>query len=116
VLGAWSSRHASRRGPSRLAFRDAQIDVSRRDERVGARVRGGIHARDVGLARQAQIKAVALRAACLEFSPTSAQARLEAMRLRGAQNTVSGPAMHISGAHLAAPYLLKTIYRIKATQ
>jgi ABC-type molybdate transport system ATPase subunit len=49
-------------GPSRLAFRDAQIDVSRRDERVGARVRGGIHARDVGLALQAQIKAVALLA------------------------------------------------------
>lgn len=49
-------------GPSRLAFCDAQIDVSRRDERVGARVRGGIHARDVGLALQAQIKAVALLA------------------------------------------------------
>lgn len=38
------------------------------------------------------------------------------MRLRGAENTVSGPAMHISGAHLAAPYLLKKLYRIKAMQ
>ncbi|MEF8722231.1 MAG: hypothetical protein ABTR92_10340 [Candidatus Accumulibacter phosphatis] len=37
-------------GLSRLPFCDGQIDVSRRDERVGARVRGDIHARDVGLA------------------------------------------------------------------
>jgi ABC-type molybdate transport system ATPase subunit len=45
-----------------LAFCDGQIDVSRHDGRVGARVRGKIHARDVGLALQAQIKAVALLA------------------------------------------------------
>jgi hypothetical protein len=38
------------------------------------------------------------------------------MRLRGAQNTVSGPAMHLAGTHLAAPYLLMKIYRIKAVQ
>ncbi|MEF8734921.1 MAG: hypothetical protein V5B40_24360 [Candidatus Accumulibacter meliphilus] len=45
-----------------LAFCDGRIDVSRHDERVRASVRGNIHARDVGLALQAQIRAVALLA------------------------------------------------------